>query len=395
MLEQPAKDLVMKAGKELIHSGLIARTWGNVSCRIDAETFVITPSGRSYETLKPEDIVLCKVEDASYEGDIKPSSEKGIHALVYRTYPDINFVIHTHQPMASAVSTLNWAEMPVDHDPLLGDYVPIAEYGLPGTKKLRENIEKALQYKRNVPASLAVIMAHHGALMFGSSYEETFSAANQLEAACSSFIQKEYIKVSGAKFFNDESFYQHYVTTSTNGSLPILNSFSGPIQSKRMEDGFLFIKNEEKKYSFSDPAMPVLAKIHSEIYKEKSDINFIYHNNEPCLLAVAATYSGLRPLLDDFAQIVGGSARCSESTSPSNIRKALRGRSAVLIPGLGALCCAATLTDAQAVSLVMQKDAYAQISSQLFGGGRSISGFDCRLMHFVYTKSYAKKANKK
>ena len=56
-----AKELVIKAGKELIESGLIARTWGNISCRISDTQFVITPSGRAYETLTPEEIFLVNI----------------------------------------------------------------------------------------------------------------------------------------------------------------------------------------------------------------------------------------------------------------------------------------------------------------------------------------------
>ena len=64
-----AKELVIKAGKELIESGLIARTWGNISCRISETQFVITPSGRAYDTLTPEEIVLVNIEDLEYEGE--------------------------------------------------------------------------------------------------------------------------------------------------------------------------------------------------------------------------------------------------------------------------------------------------------------------------------------
>ncbi|MEL7657975.1 MAG: class II aldolase/adducin family protein, partial [Bacillota bacterium] len=99
-----AKNLVIKAGLELMNSGLIARTWGNVSCRIDETTFAITPSGREYQTLTPDDIVEVKIEDLSHTGNIKPSSEKGIHAAVYQIHPEMNFVIHTHQENASAMS---------------------------------------------------------------------------------------------------------------------------------------------------------------------------------------------------------------------------------------------------------------------------------------------------
>ena len=101
---EEAKKLVVAAGKKLVESGLIARTWGNVSARISDTQFVITPSGRAYETLTPEEVVVVNIEDCSYEGDIKPSSEKGVHAAAYRHHPTVDFVIHTHQKAATIVS---------------------------------------------------------------------------------------------------------------------------------------------------------------------------------------------------------------------------------------------------------------------------------------------------
>ena len=102
-----AKNLVIEAGKKLVKTGLIARTWGNVSCRVSPTQFVITPSGRAYETLTPDEIVLVNIADCSYEGNIKPSSEKGIHASVYEMRPEMDFVIHTHQPYASAAAAIS------------------------------------------------------------------------------------------------------------------------------------------------------------------------------------------------------------------------------------------------------------------------------------------------
>ncbi|MDF2673982.1 MAG: class aldolase/adducin family protein, partial [Clostridiales bacterium] len=99
-----AKELVVKAGIRLVESGLIARTWGNVSCRIDEYSFVITPSGRDYLSLTADEIVTVKISDCSYSGNIKPSSEKGVHAKVYKLYSEANFVIHTHQENASVIS---------------------------------------------------------------------------------------------------------------------------------------------------------------------------------------------------------------------------------------------------------------------------------------------------
>ena len=69
---EEAKKLVVAAGKKLVESGLIARTWGNVSARISDTQFVITPSGRAYETLTPEEVVVVNIEDCSYEAILSP-----------------------------------------------------------------------------------------------------------------------------------------------------------------------------------------------------------------------------------------------------------------------------------------------------------------------------------
>jgi len=72
MTDQQAKEKVVAAGIRLVESGLIARTWGNVSCRISDSHFVISPSGRDYLTLTPGEIVAVAIADLSYSGDIKP-----------------------------------------------------------------------------------------------------------------------------------------------------------------------------------------------------------------------------------------------------------------------------------------------------------------------------------
>ncbi len=71
MTVDEARGLVVKAGKKLVESGLIARTWGNVSCRISAHQFVITPSGRDYLTMTPDEIVTVAISDCSYGGNIQ------------------------------------------------------------------------------------------------------------------------------------------------------------------------------------------------------------------------------------------------------------------------------------------------------------------------------------
>lgn len=171
--EEEARALVIEAGHKLLETELIARTWGNISCRISETEFIITPSGRAYDNLRPEELVKCKIADCSYEGDIKPSSEKGIHADGYRLRPDCNFIIHTHQFYATIVG--------VTGDDIQNPFVPCASYGIPSTGKLRRAVAKAVEAN---PDSKAVLMTRHGAMCMGADYEEAFKVAFDLEEVC-------------------------------------------------------------------------------------------------------------------------------------------------------------------------------------------------------------------
>ena len=66
-----AEEKILSSCLRLVETGLIARTWGNISARLSDEEFLITPSGRAYETLTPEELVVVKIKDHSYEGEIK------------------------------------------------------------------------------------------------------------------------------------------------------------------------------------------------------------------------------------------------------------------------------------------------------------------------------------
>ena len=100
MLEQLKED-VYKANMELVEKGMVIYTWGNVS-GIDREKglVVIKPSGVDYDTMKPEDMVVVDLEGNVVEGKYKPSSDTPTHLVLYRTYPDIGGVVHTHSTWA-------------------------------------------------------------------------------------------------------------------------------------------------------------------------------------------------------------------------------------------------------------------------------------------------------
>ena len=105
MLEE-LKVKVYEANMELPKRGLVTYTWGNVS-EIDRESglFVIKPSGVDYEKMTPDDMVVMDLDGNRVEGRYKPSSDTPTHIELYKRYPEIGGVVHTHSPEATA-----WAQ---------------------------------------------------------------------------------------------------------------------------------------------------------------------------------------------------------------------------------------------------------------------------------------------
>lgn len=177
MQEQELRQQIIDACLYLQKTGLIARTWGNVSARLNDEEFIITPSGLAYELTKPEDLAIVKIADCSYDkSQRKPSSEKLVHAAAYQLRKDVNFIVHTHQFYASAVC--GEEETTTLND---GRIIPCAKYGYPSTKGLQDNCAKAFEeYKDND----AFLMAKHGAITFGKTMKEALDNAERLEQDC-------------------------------------------------------------------------------------------------------------------------------------------------------------------------------------------------------------------
>ena len=105
MLEELKKQ-VYEANMELPRRGLITYTWGNVS-GIDRASglFVIKPSGVDYDELKPEDMVVMDLNGNKVEGDYNPSSDTPTHLELYKAFPEVGGIVHTHSPWATS-----WAQ---------------------------------------------------------------------------------------------------------------------------------------------------------------------------------------------------------------------------------------------------------------------------------------------
>ena len=105
MLEE-LKQRVYEANMQLPKHGLVTFTWGNVS-EIDRESgiFAIKPSGVEYEKLTPEDMVLVDLNGNKVEGKYNPSSDTATHVELYKAFPKIGGIVHTHSPWATS-----WAQ---------------------------------------------------------------------------------------------------------------------------------------------------------------------------------------------------------------------------------------------------------------------------------------------
>ncbi len=187
---------IIEGGLRLVKEGLVARTWGNISIRVNETHMLITPSGRTYEDLTPEDIVLVNYHTSKHEGTIKPSSEKELHCEIYRTRKKINAVVHTHQMNASTVAAAQREVPPIldDMAQIIGPSVRVAAYALPSTKKITRKTVSALKGRN------AALMANHGAVCVGRDLEEAFVVCQVLEKACKAFIEAEFL--GGAKSIN-------------------------------------------------------------------------------------------------------------------------------------------------------------------------------------------------
>lgn len=148
--------------------------------RQDPETgyVYLTPSGMDYLKCTEDDVVVCKENGEIVEGTRKPTIEKELHLMIYRTRPDVQAVVHTH-PMYSTVFSCMGEVIPLILDEAaqtLGAPCKTCEYALPGTTKLAEVCAEALKDGSN-----SCLLQSHGAVCVGNSMESAFKVAKVLE----------------------------------------------------------------------------------------------------------------------------------------------------------------------------------------------------------------------
>ena len=183
------KEQVLKANLNLVKNGLVLFTWGNVSA-IDKETklVVIKPSGVSYDEMTAEDMVVVDLNGKIIEGKLNPSSDTPTHLELYKAYPEIGGVVHTHSTYATAFAQAgrNIPAYGTTHADYFYGEVPCArsltkaEVDTEYEKNTGKVIIETFQGK-DVGGIPACLVKHHGVFAWGKDANEAVYHATVVE----------------------------------------------------------------------------------------------------------------------------------------------------------------------------------------------------------------------
>lgn len=202
MLEK-LKEKVYKANLQLVEYGLVVLTWGNAS-EIDRESglFVIKPSGVPYDKMTPDDMVVMNLDGEKVEGKLNPSSDTPTHLELYRNFPNIGGIVHTHSNWACS-----WAQAGRDvpaygttHADFANGAVPCArgltkeevetEYELNTGKVIVSEFQNRGISEDEIPA---VLVHRHGPFTWGKDAFKAVENALILEEVCKMALRTEQI----------------------------------------------------------------------------------------------------------------------------------------------------------------------------------------------------------
>jgi L-ribulose-5-phosphate 4-epimerase len=185
---QKLKEEVLSANLDLVKHGLVIFTWGNVSA-IDREKglVVIKPSGVSYDDMKAEHMVVLDLEGKVVEGTLKPSSDTATHLELYKAFPEIGGVVHTHSTYATA-----WAQAGIDLPSIGTTHADYFSQGIPCTRDMVES--EMVEYEKKTGSVIierfeginpnhvpAVLVKNHGPFSWGKDAHDAVHNAVVLE----------------------------------------------------------------------------------------------------------------------------------------------------------------------------------------------------------------------
>jgi L-fuculose-phosphate aldolase len=174
---------IVRAAQALDCAGFCPSKSGNVSARW-RDRLLITPSGLPYAAMEPGDIVEIDLSGELRAGARKPSSEWPFHTAIYRARPDAQAIVHTHSPMATALSCARKG-IPAFHYMIAlcgGADVRCADYATFGTQALADNAVKALEDRK------AVLLANHGVIALGATLDGAYTIAAEVENLATQYL---------------------------------------------------------------------------------------------------------------------------------------------------------------------------------------------------------------
>jgi L-fuculose-phosphate aldolase len=189
MLLKEERQMIADYGRKMSRENLIKGTGGNISIFSREENLmIISPSGKDYETIGLEDVMITDLDGNIIEGRCKPSSEWRMHAVFYKKRKDINSVVHTHSINAAALSCLRIDLPPIYYLTIsAGSVVRCAPYALTGTMELAQN---AFETMRD---NYAVLLANHGVLTGADNLSFAYYIAEQVEYAAELYLKSRII----------------------------------------------------------------------------------------------------------------------------------------------------------------------------------------------------------
>lgn len=177
-MELEARGQLAAVGKLVYERRLTFGSGGNISCRLDQDTMLITPSGTCKGMLQPEEVIRVNIKTGEYCGARKPSMETPFHSGIYRTRPEVGAIVHCH-PISCTVLAVLGRKLRSAITPegllVLGELVPLVDYGTPGSDDLADRLIHQLGDSR------ACLMRSHGALAVGRDLLDAFNRMESME----------------------------------------------------------------------------------------------------------------------------------------------------------------------------------------------------------------------
>jgi len=177
------KKEVINAGVKLDRYGLIALSGGNVSLKVDKDRVLVTPSGMIYEELEIDDIILMDLSGKIIEGTRKASVDTKALLYIYNNMPEINAVIHTHQPYATALGLVE-EEFKCNLTTLANatkGSVSVCPFSSAASEQM------GIEAVENLNGKLAVILKNHGVITVGNSLKQALYSCVYLEEAAKTY----------------------------------------------------------------------------------------------------------------------------------------------------------------------------------------------------------------